>query len=104
MGGLTVKTVIDYGGTGLIMKNGSEFHNSYYLEGINSEISLAPETGAISFVKTSENTEDMTSQKVVDSLNQYIEEHKEDEDTTTNTSDWLKWRVGEKGLPELIFE
>ncbi len=105
MGELTVKRVIDYGASGLIMKTGSEFNNAYYLEGINSKITLAPETGAVSFVKTSGNTEDMTSQKVVDALNQYIEEHKEDEgENVVNTSDWLKWRVGENGLPELIFE
>ena len=46
----------------------------------------------------------MTSEKVVKAFNDYIDAHLSDEDTATNTSTWLRWRVGENGLPELIFE
>ena len=46
----------------------------------------------------------MTSAKVVQAFNDYIDAHLNDADSATNTSTWLRWRVGSNGLPELIFE
>ena len=104
MGSLKANEISQYGTIDYLMKRGSEFLNSYYLKGIYNEDLSAPEEGVISFVKTSANSEDMTSQKVVNALNQYIDDHKNDEDAETNTSEWLRWRVGANGLPELIFD
>ena len=90
--------------SGVIAKNASELNNSYYLNGIEENTGITPEAGAIKFYKNSDDEEAMTSEKVVKALNDYIDEHLNDEDTATNTSTWLRWRVGENGLPELIFE
>ena len=91
--------------TGRIFAGGdaSTFSNCYYLEGIGG-IKGTMESNTISFVKTSTDEETMTSEKVVKAFNDYIDAHLNDEDTATNTSDWLRWRVGENELPELIFE
>lgn len=78
--------------------------NCYYLDGIDENIGLTPEAGTTVFYKTSDDPEVMTSAKVVQALNDYIDAHLNDEDATTNTSTWLRWRVGTNGLPELIFE
>ena len=89
---------------GVLLKNGATLTNCYYLNGIQGTTNITPEAGAIKFYKTSTDEEAMTSEKVVKALNDYIDAHLNDEDTATNTSDWLRWRVGENGLPELIFE
>lgn len=61
--------------------------NCYYLEKAqNGKI----DANAIAFTKE-------TSNDVVAGLNQYIEEHLEDE--TTNSTTWKKWKVGEDGYP-----
>lgn len=94
----------DYRASGVIAKNASELNNTYYLNGIDENTGITPEEGAIKFYKTSDDEEAMTSEKVVKALNDYIDAHLNDEDTATNTSDWLRWRVGDNELPELIFE
>lgn len=90
--------------TGILLVNGAILTNCYYLDGIKGTTNITPETGATVFYKTSDDSEAMTSAKVVQALNDYIDAHLEDEDTATNTSTWLRWQVGAKGLPELIFE
>lgn len=61
--------------------------NCYYLE---KEQNGKIDANAIAFTKE-------TSNDVVAGLNQYIEEHLEDE--TTNSTTWKKWKVGENGYP-----
>lgn len=90
------------GGSGVLLYNGSTLTNCYYLNGIAGDTGITPEAGAIEFYK--KGTDVLTSQNVVNSLNQYIDDHLNDADTTTNTSDWLRWQVGSDGLPELIFD
>jgi hypothetical protein len=106
-----LKTISTASRIGVLLKNGSTLTNCYYLDGIQGTTKITPETGATAFYKTLEGVEinegedtPMTSADVVDELNAYIDAHKNDENTETNTSTWLKWRVGSNGLPELIFE
>lgn len=60
--------------------------NCYYLEELQN---VKIDTSATAFTKE-------TSSQVVASLNQYIEEHLQDE--TINTSTWKKWKIGDDRL------
>lgn len=91
--------------SGLIAKR-STLTNCYYLDGIDENVGLTPETGATVFYKTSENEEDMTTEKVVEKLNEYIRLKGvlEEGDTEVDTAGWCRWKVGENNLPELELE
>ncbi len=94
-----IKQVVHYQSHG----NNSTRTNCFYLDGVEGTTGISPRPGETVFYKTSADEEAMTSEKVVKAFNDYIDAHLNDEDTATNTSDWLRWRVGENGLPELIF-
>ncbi len=100
----TLNTTSTASRTGVLLKSGASLTNCYYLDGIKGTTNITPEVGATIFYNTSDDPEVMTSAKVVQALNDYIDAHLNDEDTATNTSTWLRWQVGTNDLPELIFE
>ena len=92
-----------YDRTAVLSKLGSAtITNSYYLNGVpgNTGINVASqEPNAVMFYKTSEDENAMTTAKVVQALNDYIESNP----SGVSTSGWCKWEVGEDNLPALDF-
>ena len=71
----------------------------YYLDGVGETTGLTPRATETVFYKTSENEEDMTTAKVVQTFNDYIESNPEG----VSTAGWCKWVVGDDNLPALDF-
>lgn len=82
-----------------VVSNSGTITNCYYLDGIEEGTEIIPEESAIKFVKTSNDTEVMTTAKVVQALNAYIESNEDEE----NTTGWCKWKVSEDNLPILDY-
>lgn len=108
MGDLSVINGTSSKTVGAIIKGGSyDIHkNCYYLSGIQGMFTLSAKEGDKVFYKTSENEEDMTTEKVVEKLNEYIRLKGvlEEGDTEVDTAGWCRWKVGENNLPELELE
>ena len=77
--------------------------NCFYLDGTpgNTGINVSSqEPNVTKFYKTSEDESVMTTAKVVQALNDYIESNP----SGVTTSGWCKWVVGDNNLPALDFE
>ena len=96
--------------TAVICKAGNiTVANCFYLDGTpgNTGINVATqEPNVTKFFKTSEDENAMTTAKVVEALNNYIELKGviEEGDTEVNTTGWCKWVVGDNNLPALDFD
>lgn len=104
-GNLIVSKGTLYSFNGVIYRNGASLRNCYYLDGIQNNLGVSPETGAIKFVKTSDDPDAKTSEKVKDALNNFIELKGviEEGDTEVDTTGWCKWKIGDNNLPVLDF-
>ena len=83
----------------LVAGNSSTRTNCYYLDGVAGTTGIAPRTGETIFYKTSEDENAMTTAKVVQTFNDYIESNPEG----VSTVGWCKWVIGENNLPALDF-
>ena len=90
--------------SGMIAKK-STLTNCYYLDGIDENVGITPETGATVFYKTSDDPEAMTTAKVVAALNNYIELKGvlQEGDAEVDTTGWCKWVINNDNLPVLDF-
>ena len=99
MGILEKLSGTDLRSSGLIAGSTTNNTNCFYLDGIQGTTGITPKTGETVFYKTSEDESAMTTAKVVDAMNGYIENPNEGVDTTG----WCQWKVGKDNLPELDF-
>ena len=99
LGTIVTKEGANKNNCAMVVKSGTALTNCYYYKNSATESGITPETGATSFVLTSNDETIMTSEKVVAALNNYIDNPGEG----VSTSGWLRWQVGEGGLPELIY-
>ena len=107
MGQLKKINGTDLAGSGYCGMSQTTITNGFYLNNIGGTTGIAQRDGEIMFYKTSDDANAMTSLKVVDALNQYIDAHvndsRENLETTTSTVGWCYWKIGTNGLPELDF-
>ena len=91
--------------SGLLAGNTGTSNNCFYLDGIEGTTGILPRTGETLFYKTSDNTEDMTTAKVVAQLNGYIETsgYAETDEDKVDTTGWCKWIISDENLPILDF-
>lgn len=87
----------------VVCRNGTAT-NSFFKNGITSSSTITPVESATPFLIEATEQVPTTSDMVVSALNKYIDDNKTNADENLNTSEWLKWRKGADGLPELIFE
>ncbi len=87
----THKGVINYTG---ILKN------CYYLDGIEKDTTITPESTAIKFVRITDDESINTTVKVIEELNKYIKSNSDEVDT----KGWCKWVESEEHLPILDFD
>lgn len=92
-----------YDRSGAVSRN-STLTNCYYLSRIEKDTKIIPEASATPFLIEATEQVPTTSDMVVSALNKYIDDNKTNEDENLNTSEWLKWRKGADGLPELIIK
>ena len=86
--------------TGFLLTNGAARTNCFYLDGIKGTTNIVPNVAETVFYKTSDDPDAMTTAKIVDEMNSYIQNPDEGVDTTG----WCQWRIGDNNLPELDFD
>ena len=88
---------------GVVVKGGGNHPvhiTSYYLSEIQGIFTLNKKSGDTIFYKTSDDPDAMTTIKVVDAMNSYIQ----NPDEGVDTIGWCQWIVGDNNLPELDFD